>query len=206
MATKSRRKTSTTRERSSRGKIVSVDFSGTDSRGGAKGSRSYHFPPNDYAAKVKSAELAKSSEKETPEVKVVYVVTKGKYKGKTIIDDLYLTKKALWRVRQTWEAAGIKVPSSKVKLNPAKIVGKEVAITIDDDEYENKVRSRVVDTYKLSEFEELQENEDEDLEEDEDEEDDEGEDEEDEEDEDEEEDEEDEEDDDELEDVDLDEI
>jgi hypothetical protein len=207
-STASKRRPAKSTERSSRGRIVAVDFSDTESRGGKKGSRSSRVPPGDYFAKVKAAALTKSPDKETPEIKITYVITRGKKKGSTLIDDLYLTKKALWRVRQTWEAAGIKVPSKRVKLDPSRIIGKEVAVTVEDDEYENKVRSRVIDTFLLSELEELRQSED-DLEEDEDESEDEEEEEnedEDEEEDDEDTEDEDEDEDDDLEDVDLDSI
>lgn len=148
------------------GTIV-VDFGDTESRGGKKGARSAHVPEADYAVKVHAAKLDKSSEKETPGVFITWLITKGKYKGKTLRDPLWLSDKALWRVRQTWEALGVQVPSKKVKLDPRKIVGKEAAITTEDEEYESKIRSRVVDVFALSELEELEESDDEELDEDE---------------------------------------
>jgi hypothetical protein len=200
MATKKRKVS-----RSSKGEGVVVDFGDTESRGGAKGSRSSHVPEGDYAVKVKDAKLDKSSDKETPGIFVTYVITEPKkYKGKTLRDRLWLSDKALWRIRQTWEALGVQVPSKKVKLDPKKIVGKTCAVTVEDEEYEGKVRSNVVDTFLLSEYEELQESDDEELDEDEEVEDDEEEEEDDEDEEDEDEDEEEEED--EIEDVDLDSI
>jgi len=151
------------------GSTVVVDFSDTESRGGKRSGRSAHLPEGDYAAKCIEAKLDKSSEKETPGVFVTYEISKGEYKGKRVRDALWLTDKSLWRVRQTLEAMGIDVPSKRVKINPKSMVGKTVAITLEDEEYENRVRSRVTDTFLLSEFDEL--NGDEDEEEDEDEED-----------------------------------
>jgi len=173
------------------GSTVIVDFGDTESRGGKKSSRSSHLPEGDYAAKVKEAKLDRSSEKETPGIFVTWVITKGEYKGKALRDALWLSDKALWRVRQTLEALGVKVPSKKVKVDPKKMIGKEAAITLEDEEYDGKMRSRVVDVFALDELEDLEESEDED--EDEEDEDEENEDEEDE-------------DEDEVEDVDLDEI
>lgn len=135
------------------GGIVTVDFSDTESRGGKKGARSSYVPPNDYAVKVTRAELSKSSEKETPGIRVFFKVTQGKYKGKELMDNLWLTKKSLWRVRQSLEAMGVKVPSDKFKVDPKALVGKECGVTVDDEEYENKIRSRVVDTFRLKDFE-----------------------------------------------------
>jgi hypothetical protein len=189
---------------------VRVDFSDTESRGGKKNTgRRKHYPEGDYHGKCTSAEITRSrGEKKTPEILVTYKIMAGKHKGGTIIDDLYLTDSALWRVRQTLEAMGIKVPSSRVKLDVRKMKDKEVALTLEDDEYEDKIRSRVTDTYLLSELEEdegdesddeeEEEEADEDEEEDEDEDEDDGDDEEEDEDEEEE--------DDDLEEMDLDDL
>lgn len=150
---------------------VVVDFSDSESREGKKrtGGRK-HYPEGDYAAKCTKAELGKSGDKETPRVEALYKFTQGKYKGKEIRDDLYLTPKSLWRLRQTLEAMEIEVPSKKVRIDPKKMVGKEVALTLEDDEYDEKTYSRVVDTFLLSELEELAGDEDdEDLDEDDDE-------------------------------------
>ena len=179
-------KKSTSKAPAKKSEVV-VDFSDTESRGGKKNTgRRKHYPEGDYHARCASAEITRSrGEKKTPEILVSYKIMAGKHKGGTIIDDLYLTDSALWRVRQTCEAMGIKVPSSRVKLDVRKMVGKEVALTLEDDEYDDKIRSRVTDTYLLSELEEdedesddEEEEEEEDEDEDEDEEEDDGDDEE----------------------------
>ena len=155
--------------KSSKGRIVNVDFEDTESRGGKKSERSAHVPEGDYAVKVTKAELGESSEKETPGVFVTMKITNPKkYKDKILRERLWLTKKSLWKVRQFWEACGIKVPSKKVKLDPKKLVGKELAVTVEDDEYEGKIRSQVVDSFMLADYTELKKEED-DLDEDEDE-------------------------------------
>lgn len=153
-------------------KSIQVDFSETESRGGKKGRARAHYPPNDYAVKVVKAELGKSTDKGTPGIFITYKITSpAKYKGKTISDSLWLTSSALWRVRNALEAMGINVPSKKIDIHPEKMVGKECGITLDDEEYDEKVYSRVVDTFLLSEMDaedaELDTDEDEDEDEDE---------------------------------------
>jgi len=192
MATKRAGSKPTARSRGSADKTVTVDFGEIEGRDGKKGSgRSAHVDPGDYLVQCTKAELTRSGgEKKTPEIKATYKIIKGKFKGKTIIDDLYLTEGALWRLRVTLEGMGINVPSSKVKVDPKKMVGKQLGVSIDDDEYDGKIRSRVIDSFLPSELDDEaedldEEDEDEDYdEEDEDEEDDEDEDEEEEEDED----------------------
>lgn len=134
---------------------VPVDFSDTESRGGKKGGSRKHYPPADYAVKCVRATLGHSGEKETPRIEATYRFTRGKLKGKEIRDDLYLTPKSLWRLRQTLEAMGLNVPSKKTNLRPASMVGKELAVSVDDDEYDGKVYSKVVDAFLLSELEEV---------------------------------------------------
>jgi hypothetical protein len=152
--------------RAKSGDAVVVDFSDTESRGGKKGGRSAHLPEGDYTAKVREAEFGHSSEKETPGIMMTWLITgPNSAKGKTIRDSLWLSDKALWRVRQTLEALGLQVPSKKVKVNPKSMVGKEAAITVEDEEYEGKVRSRIVDCFSLAEYEQLEESSDDELDE-----------------------------------------
>jgi len=133
---------------------VKVDFSDVESRGGKKGSGGRkHYPPADYHVKCVSAKLGKSGDKETPRVEVTYKIVAGKQKGGQLRDDLYLTPKSLWRLRQTMEAMGMKIPSKAVNLDVDMLKGKELAVTLDDDEYNDTVYSKVVDAFTLAEFE-----------------------------------------------------
>lgn len=137
---------------------------------GVEGRTSTRFKPGDYAAKIIKAVAGESSEKKTPQVMVTFQITDGKYKGKKSNDAFYLTKNALWRFRNLLEAAGVKIPKGIGDIDLTKLKGKEVAITFADDEYENKIRSRVTDVFPVADLREL-EDEDDELDEDEDEED-----------------------------------
>jgi hypothetical protein len=182
--------------------VEEVDFTGTESRKGGR------IPPGDYPVKVTKAISDKSPEKKSPRIHFELEITEGKHQGKTLYHDCYLGADSLWKLRNTLEAMGEEVPKKKAKLNLKKYKAKELAVTVDLEEYNGKVRSRVVDTFPLDDLlngdEDDEELEDDDDEEDEDDdEDDEDEDDEDEDDDDEDDDEDD--DDDDLEDVDLDE-
>jgi cobalamin biosynthesis protein CobT len=151
---------------------VQVDFGEVESRGGKKGSGGRkHYPEADYKVKVKSAKFGRSGDKETPRLEVTYVFLEGKLKGKEVRDDLYLSPKALWRLRQALEAMGVKVPSKKVKINPATLVDKKCAITLEDEEYDGNVYSKVSDTYTLDDWDDSSSDIDDDEDEDEDDED-----------------------------------
>lgn len=216
MATKkAKKKTAAKKSKTGSGRTqLIVDLSDTESRGGKKGVGSKRYKEGDYGVKVVKAVTGKSKVQKTPQVEVTFQFLDGKYKGDKIVDQFYLSENSLWRLRNLIEGMGLKVPSKKIKIDIKKWIGKKLAITIEDDEWENdegktRVKSRVTDTFLLSELEAIEE---EDVElEDDDDEDDEDEDDEDEEEEDEDEDDEDEEDededdDDEIEDLDLDEL
>lgn len=138
-----------------------VDFSETESRGGKKGRGARkHYPPADYAVKCVRAELIRSTDKETPGVACTFQITAGPHKGGEVNDSFWLTPKSLWRLRNLLEAMGIKIPSKAVNVDTAIMRGKTLAVTLDDDEYDNKVYSRVVDTFLLSELEAVEDDED----------------------------------------------
>jgi hypothetical protein len=157
---------------SSRNDPLTVDFSGTESRGGAKGGPGRpHYKEGDYRVKVIKTETGKSSQKKTPYARVVFKFTEGKYKGKDIYDDFYLTEKALWRFRNLLEACGLKVPSKRTKIDLTKLKGRTLGITLEDDVYEKddgteRVSSRVSDTFLESELDDVEEDLDADLDDD----------------------------------------
>lgn len=58
----------------------------------------------------------------------------------------------LWKVRNLLIAAGISVPKKRVKVDPNKVVGKEIAITLEDDEYEGKEKSTIAAVFSPAEL------------------------------------------------------
>lgn len=59
----------------------------------------------------------------------------------------------LWKLRNLLIAAGMVVPKKRVKVNPNKLVGKVIAVTLEDDEYDGKAQSNVAATFPVSEME-----------------------------------------------------
>lgn len=59
----------------------------------------------------------------------------------------------LWKIRNVYIAAGINVPKKKLKLDPGnQLIGRKLGITLDDDEYEGRMRSKVMGVLPLSEL------------------------------------------------------
>jgi hypothetical protein len=128
-----------------------VDFTDVESGGGR-----VRVPEGDYRVSVASVkqETAKSGN----EMLVwEFEFEGGKAKGKSIRDYTVLQPNALWKLKQLLEALGIDVPSKRIDFIPLmkKLKGKELGITVVDEEYENKISSKVsdyIDLETLSDF------------------------------------------------------
>lgn len=139
--TKKRRKTS-----SNNSDVVTIDFR-REVEGGGAGVR---IPENDYAAKIVKAKFERSAEKDTPGIRITFKITEGKYSGKKVPDSLWITPRSLWRIRSLLEALGVEVPKSILKLPLKPLVGKDLGITVTDDEpYNGRIKSRVSDFLDL---------------------------------------------------------
>jgi hypothetical protein len=62
------------------------------------------------------------------------------------------TAKALWKVRNLFIAAGKDVPKKRVVVDPNKIVGQQIGISLDDDEYEGNPKSVISATFPKDEL------------------------------------------------------
>jgi hypothetical protein len=63
-----------------------------------------------------------------------------------------LVDNQFWKIKALFSAAGIEVGKRKVKADPNKLVGKEIAVGMDDDEYEGRLKSIITDVFALSEL------------------------------------------------------
>ena len=112
--------------------------------------RTTHMPPGDYAATVIS--VADETSSNDNDMWVYAIKLKG---GRgTYPYRCTLTKKSLWKVRNLLVAGGLKVPQKLVMVDPNKVVGKEIGITLEDDEYEGTMRSQIADVFPVSELSE----------------------------------------------------
>lgn len=63
-----------------------------------------------------------------------------------------LDEDSLWKIRNILEAAGITVPKRKANVDPTRVVGKRVLISLQDDEYEGKPKSVIQSVMSVSEL------------------------------------------------------
>ena len=65
-----------------------------------------------------------------------------------------LTENQLWKLRNLLIAAGMNVPKARTKVDPGRIVGKWVGVTMEDDEYEGKMKSTIAAVFPASDLDE----------------------------------------------------
>lgn len=152
---------------------IKIDFSGVDKEI-RSGGRAAHVPEGDYLAKPVNAELRKSEKSGARYLSWRFqVIEPKKYKGKTLYDRTSLKPDALWNLRNLVHAAlGKNIAGKVVNFDPEVVYGKPMMVTVEDDEYEGKIRSQIVDYQPKAKYGEADEDDDEDDDADEEEEDD----------------------------------
>lgn len=114
-------------------------------------------PEGDYRAKILSIKQD-TSQAGNQMLVVTYQGLDGAMKGKKVKDYMALTTKASWKVRGWLKALGAKTPESEFDLPFKKLVGKEVGVTLQDDEYTNDkgkstISSKISDYLSLEDLE-----------------------------------------------------
>jgi hypothetical protein len=59
-----------------------------------------------------------------------------------------------WKIRNLFIAAGFNVPKKRAMVDPNKLVGKEIGATLEDDEYEGRLKSIITQVFRTDELEE----------------------------------------------------
>lgn len=138
-----------------------VDMSKVKERGDF---RPKQMPEGDYPAKVTKVVDHKSK---AGNMQWLYTITLTGGAGKGATYPYYCGQgpDELWKVRNLFISAGLNVPKKKVKLDPNRVVGKSIGVTLEDDEYQGKLKSVIANVLPLSEIGDADEDADEDDEE-----------------------------------------
>lgn len=64
-----------------------------------------------------------------------------------------LNPESLWKLRQVLMACGIRVPKKKLSVDGNRLVGKDLGVCLEDDEYEGKKKSVITTFFPASEYE-----------------------------------------------------
>lgn len=112
-----------------------------------------HRPAGDYRVKISKVE-ENESKKGNPQW--VFVLTPSDMQSAAYPYYCQLNAESLWKIRNLLIAAGIDVPKKKVNVDPQKLVGREIGVTLDDDEYEGKLKSVITAVFPASDLDDAE--------------------------------------------------
>lgn len=134
---------------------AALDFTNVKDGGGTFNKK--RQPEGDYRAKVTKVQDVESKADKTPMWLFTIEVGTGTY--------AYYCKHVenqLWKIRNLLVAAGISVPKKRVKVDPNKVVGKFIGVTLEDDEYDGKPQSNIAAVFPASELDDTADDDDDD--------------------------------------------
>jgi len=108
-----------------------------------------HKPAGDYKARVVKVEQTDS---QAGNAMWVFAIQLEDDASAVYPHRCVLNENNIWKVRNLLVAAGMTVPKKRVKVDPSKVVGKTIGITLEDDEYEGKLKSVVQATFPASDL------------------------------------------------------
>lgn len=111
-----------------------------------------HQPAGDYEGTIKTVEYGESNANKTP--MLTYAIASVDTPSAVYRYNCTLTEKSLWKLRNLLVAAGVNVPKKKLNISAVaeKILGKNIGMSLDDDEYEGKMRSQIVGVFPASDL------------------------------------------------------
>jgi hypothetical protein len=131
----------------SKASVKVADFSNVKERGNFNPK---HVAEGDYAAKIVKVEDAEA--KKTGDFQYIFTFKLQKFSQNSYPYYCKLTENQLWKLRNLAVAAGLNVPKKRMKFDPNKVVGKSVGVTMEDDEYEGKMKSVISAVFPISEL------------------------------------------------------
>ena len=134
-------------------KKLNLDFTGVEA--------SKLLKPGTYLATVDEVTVETSDNSGEDYLKFVMKTESGA----TLFHNTSLQPQALWKLRNTLEAMGLEVPNSAMDLDLEELVGQELGVIVENETYQGKTKSRIVDVISVDEVD-GEENEEEEEEED----------------------------------------
>ena len=124
-----------------------VDFTDAGDRGPWN---QKHQDEGDYLFKIVA--VLDSPTKENNEPQWIFAFQDVENKSYVYPFRCKLDKKNTWKIRNVFEACGVKVAQKMLNVDPQKVVGKLIGATLEDDEYNGKVKSVIGNVFSASEF------------------------------------------------------
>lgn len=123
-----------------------LDFTNVKDQGDYQPKR---VPEGDYLARITEVKDSPTKEKNEPQwaFKIVLKGRSGSYAYR-----VKLVENQLWKLRNLFVAAGMNVPKKKIKVDPNKVVGKEIGVTMADTEYNDRPQSEVASVFPAADI------------------------------------------------------
>ena len=81
-----------------------------------------------------------------------FVIQPEEHRGATYGYYCKLDPDQLWKLRNLLMAAGVAVPKKRIAIDPDRLTGKRIGITLVDDEYEGKEKSSIDSVFPADEI------------------------------------------------------
>lgn len=124
-----------------------IDFSNVKERGNFNPK---HIEPGDYAAVISKVEQTEA--KGDGEPMWLFTITLDDVPRASYPHYCKLVDNQYWKIKALFTAAGVNVGQRKVKVDPNKLVGKQIGVGMEDDEYEGRLKSVIVDVFPPDEI------------------------------------------------------
>lgn len=124
-----------------------VDFTDAGDRGPWN---QKHQPEGDYLFKIVA--VLDSPTKEGNKPQWIFALQDVENKSAVYPYRCQLDKSQAWKIRNVFEACGVRVAQKMLNVDPQKVVGKLIGATLEDNEYNGKVKSQIGDVFSASEF------------------------------------------------------
>lgn len=118
----------------------------------------------DYRMKIVNVEEGKSRK---DNLQWVFTLELAENKRATYPYYCALDGDALFKLRNLMLAAGLKAPKKRLAVDPNKLIGKEIGASLEDDEFEGRLKSKVEAVFPVSELNEAEDEDDDEPEDDE---------------------------------------
>ena len=129
--------------------VAKIDFSNVSE---GSGIRPKQLPAGEYAATIKDVKAGNSKKTGTPQW--CFIIVPKSHPGASYPYYCQLTAEQAWKIRQVLVAVGVSAPKSVKTIDASKLIGKDLGIILEDDEYEGKLKSVIDSLIPLAEVDE----------------------------------------------------
>lgn len=131
---------------------IAVDFTGVETQ--------VSLPEQDFLLEVEEVEQKTSDNSGADYLSFTFKIVDGKFAGKKLWHNCSLQPQALFNLRGVLEALGMEIPAGPMELDPADLIGLQCGGAVQNETYEGKNKSRVVEFFPAEDLDGAEDGED----------------------------------------------